>query len=326
MATYRKAGKKWRVEVRIKGRAVRGTFSSKIEAQSWAIEKEKEFGRGGGIVQGKTLGDAFKKYAREVSPSKKGARWEIIRLEKFQRLPLADIQMNILCAADIRDWMVTCEKTLAPGSILRELQIMSVVIEQARTEWKWIDNNPCREVRKPKKPPHRDRRISPDEEKRILLALEYDDSARIQNVRQGIAVAFLFALETGMRQGEIWGLTWNNVFLGQKYVTLPDTKSGYKRDVPLSSRAIDLLNKMGSSKNGRVWRSRQASCGVIFRRALDLAEIKNMTFHDSRHEACTRLARKLDMLDLAKMIGHRDPRSLMIYYNPTASEIADRLG
>lgn len=54
--------------------------------------------------------------------------------------------------------------------------------------------------------------------------------------------------------------------------------------------------------------------------------ITDLTFHDSRHEACTCLERKLGVLDLAKMIGHRDTRSLMIYYNPTATEIEDRLG
>jgi integrase len=54
-------------------------------------------------------------------------------------------------------------------------------------------------------------------------------------------------------------------------------------------------------------------------------EIENLRFHDSRHEGLTRLARKLDVLDLARMVGHRDPRSLMIYYNPTATEIAERL-
>ncbi|MDC7252931.1 hypothetical protein NMY25_001792 [Wohlfahrtiimonas chitiniclastica] len=55
------------------------------------------------------------------------------------------------------------------------------------------------------------------------------------------------------------------------------------------------------------------------------AKFVDLTFYDARHEACTRLARKLEVLDLARMIGHRDPRSLMIYYNPTASEIAERL-
>ena len=56
------------------------------------------------------------------------------------------------------------------------------------------------------------------------------------------------------------------------------------------------------------------------------AEIVGLTFHDLRHEATTRLARKLDVLDLSRMTGHRDLKSLRRYYNPAAEEIADRLG
>lgn len=51
-----------------------------------------------------------------------------------------------------------------------------------------------------------------------------------------------------------------------------------------------------------------------------------MHFHDTRHEAITRLAKRLDVLELARMVGHRDPRSLMIYYNETAEQLAKKLG
>jgi integrase len=53
--------------------------------------------------------------------------------------------------------------------------------------------------------------------------------------------------------------------------------------------------------------------------------VEGLTFHDFRHEAITRLARKLDVLDLARMVGHRDLRQLAIYYNATAEEMAGRL-
>ena len=56
------------------------------------------------------------------------------------------------------------------------------------------------------------------------------------------------------------------------------------------------------------------------------AGIENLRFHDSRHSAITNLAKKLSVLDLARMVGHRDVKSLMIYFNPTAEEIAGRLG
>jgi integrase len=146
----------------------------------------------------------------------------------------------------------------------------------------------------------------------------------VTEIRHVIAVAFLFALETAMRQGEIWKLAWKDVHLDKRFVRLHETKNGSKRDVPLSKEAVRLLNLLDNKKR-TVFDSNQASSGTIFRRCLALAGIEGLTFHDTRHEALTRLARKLDVLDLARMVGHRDPRSLMIYYNATAEEIALRL-
>lgn len=96
--------------------------------------------------------------------------------------------------------------------------------------------------------------------------------------------------------------------------------------MPLSTEAVRLLNLLDPDSITKVFATNQQSSGTIFRRCLALANIKGLTFHDTRHEALTRLARKLDVLDLARMVGHRDPRSLMIYYNATAEEIAVRLG
>lgn len=63
----------------------------------------------------------------------------------------------------------------------------------------------------------------------------------------------------------------------------------------------------------------------LFRRARDRAGIMNLHFHDTRHEAITRLAKKLNVLDLARMVGHKDVKQLMVYYNATAEEIAQQL-
>jgi len=215
--------------------------------------------------------------------------------------------------------------SISSSSVKRELQVISSVIEKARKDWKWIEKNPCKDVDKPKEPPPRDRRISDNEIEKITKGLFYQYEEPIINQYQEIAVAFLLAIETAMRQGEIWSLTWNNVFLDRGFLTLPITKNGFKRDVALSTAAVTLLRKM-NNKGGKVFKSNQQSCGAIFRRIVKLANIENLTFHDTRHEALTRLARKLDMLDLARMVGHRDPRSLMIYYNATAEEISNRLG
>jgi integrase len=65
---------------------------------------------------------------------------------------------------------------------------------------------------------------------------------------------------------------------------------------------------------------------ATFRKLKRKANILDLHFHDSRAEAATRLAAKVDVLTLARILGHRDIRSLMIYYRESAEDIAKRLG
>lgn len=111
-----------------------------------------------------------------------------------------------------------------------------------------------------------------------------------------------------MRQGELWGLQWDDVHIEERYVTLHDTKNGMRRTMAISRRAVTLLQKIAACtrSTGRVFACNQESSGVIFRRALALAGVQGMTFHDTRHHAITRLARKLQLLELARMVGYMD--------------------
>lgn len=324
MAAIRKHDKKWRCEVRCKGVYRSKTFATKAEAQQWALDMEQQIGRHPGVSVAHSFREAMEKYAREVAPKHKSGRWEKICLDKICRDPIADVMLLDMRHDDIQQWID--RQKISAGSINRELNILSSVLREARVRWKWMTENPMKDVRRPKMPPPRDRLVSADEMTRLLAALEYDEAVPVVTVRQKIAVAFLIALETAMRQGEIWGLTWERVYLDRRFVTLPETKNGTSRDVPLSTRATLLFRKLNPAESGLVIDTNQASAGLIFRRAVKLAGIDNLTFHDSRHAAITNLARKLDVLDLARMVGHRDIRSLQIYYNATAEEMAARLG
>lgn len=325
MATFSKRGDKWLAEVRIKKKRASKTFITKLEARAWAVEKEREFSRDRKIVEGKTMGDAFRKYAQEISPAHKGERWEVIRLEKLAKQPFADTSLMSLTYEDIEQWISDSCKTLSANSIRREFSMISATLSVAQRDWKWIDHNPAKMVRLPKKTPPRDRRISDIEISRILAALEYHSDGMAETSRQQLAVAFLLAIETAMRMGEIYELEWSRINLEKKYLSLLETKNGTRRDVPLSRKAIALLEQR-LSPSEYVFSSNKVAAGVLFRKVLKECHITDLRFHDTRHEGLTRLARKLDVLDLARMVGHKDPRSLMIYYNATASEIAERLG
>jgi integrase len=323
MAAIRKNGKKWVAEVRTKGAYRSKTFATKAEAQRWSYDMELQLGKHPGVSITHSLGEAMARYAREVSITRKGVRWETVRLNKIQRDPIASIMLADLRRDDIQSWIA--RQKIGPASINRELTVIASVLRECRTTWKWMTENPLLDVRRPMQPAPRDRLINDNELERLLLALEYDEALPVTTIRQEIAVGFLIALETAMRQGEIWGLDWSLVFLDRKFVTLPETKNGMRRDVALSARAVALFRNLTPKKSGPVFHVPQASSSTIFRRAVEMAGLVNFTFHDSRHAAITRLARKLDLLDLARMVGHRDIRSLQIYYNATAEDIASRL-
>lgn len=323
MSSIRKNGKKWLAEVRTKGIYKSKTFATKQEAQGWALKLEQQIGKNPSMNMGRTLREAMQRYAKEVSPTRKGGRWEIIRLNKIERDKIADIGLTDLKREDMQAWIG--RQTTLPSSINRDLHLISAVLKEARVQWNWMAENPLLDLKRPKDPPPRDRVLLQEEIARILLALEYEAAGEIRTIRQQIAAAFLIAIETAMRQGEIWGLEWERIFLDKKYVTLSETKNGTRRNVALSAAAIELFQKLNPQPAGKVFKVSQASAGVIFRRAVQLAGITNLTFHDTRHTAITNLARKLDVLDLARMVGHKDLRSLMIYYNASAEEIAGRL-
>ena len=62
-----------------------------------------------------------------------------------------------------------------------------------------------------------------------------------------------------------------------------------------------------------------------FRKYRERAGVEGITFHDTRHLAITRLSKRLDVLALARMTGHRDLKQLQRYYNESAEELAGRL-
>ncbi len=322
MASIQKRGKKWVAEIRSKGKYASKSFEKKSEADAWALNEEISLGKVRGVIRGKTFREALKEYGKKVSPAKKGARWEIIRLEKFQRDKLADILLTDLAQNDFEEWIDRQKaKGLKSSSVNREMCLLSSVVTKCR-KWKWLAGNPLEGVDRPRKLKPRDRLITDAEFSRILTALGYD--GKIETKSDRVAVAAMLALETAMRQGEIFNMRWEHIHEDDRYILLPDTKNGDARKVPLSDKAIEILSVLPRDAD-RAFPIPQASSGVMFLKAVKTAKVPNATFHDLRHAAITRLSRKLDVLALARMVGHKDPRQLMSYYNPTMKDLAERI-
>lgn len=313
-----------RVFLSVKGKRKTATFATIHKARSWAWEKEFELSQP--IEEGSqiTLGELFTRYADEVSPTKRGERWEIVRLQNFRRFKrLCRIKLCDLEREDFEQWIDERLTEVKPSSVNRDLNLISHCLTQAR-RWRLMSNMPLKDLQRPRNPPPRFRRISEAEQEEICLVMRYEENIPLTMKRQYVAVAFLFAIETAMRAGEICSLTPARVDTVNAVAKLMETKNGHPRDVPLSRRAIELLNKLPEPENehSRLFQMNPAALSTLFRKYVHRTTIKDLTFHDTRHEAITRLADKVEVLDLARIVGHRDIRQLMTYYNKSASELS----
>lgn len=326
MASFRKSGNGWRAEIAKLGQRESATFPTKREAQEWAAKRESEISaRKGGKVIRWTLSDVLDKYMREITPGKRGATKEAIRIKAFQRDDLAQKVMQDVTPADLADWRDKRVKSVKPASVLREISTLRAVWTQARKgEWNYTDQDPWKEVTKPEPGKARTTKFTEDQVDHIVSALGYD-GGQPNTKRKETAVALLLSLETAMRAGEIVGLRWEHVHLDRRLVHLPESKNEDARDVPLSRKAADLLECMKGLDEDRVFTLNSALLDTYYRSGRKLAGIVGPTFHDARATAITRLSKKLDILELARMVGHRDPRSLMIYYRESATDIAAKL-
>jgi len=320
MASFekRKDGR-WRAFVARGGVRVSKVLPTRQAAKDWAARKEYEVLNERPEGETATFGATLERYAREVTPRKRGARWEHLRLMRFQKDPIARLKLRDLKPAHLSQWRDARLREVTPGTVNREMSLLSGVLTVARREWGLIESNPISDVRKPSKPPPRDRLATPAE----MDALKISAGDDLANKTARAFHAFSFAVETAMRAGEIVGLSWDRVDLQSRVCTLPMTKNGTARAVPLSSEAVRLLEAL--PKMEPVFGLSSSQLESLWRKLRRRAGVEGLTFHDSRHMAITRLAQKIDVLDLARMVGHRNISQLLAYYNASAAEIAKRL-
>lgn len=313
-------GGRWRAMVARRGERRSKVFESRQEAKDWAARQEYLILNREAAVAKTTFAECCVRFAKEVSPLRKGERWEAIRLKKLAASFLGKIVVAELTAADFAKWRDQRLSEVKPASVAREMSLMSSLMTQCRKEWGLIKTNPLADVRKPAKPPARSRIPSADEMEALLISAGSD----LSHATARAFHAFRFACETAMRAGEIISLTWDNVDLVRRVAHLPQTKNGYARDVALSQEAVRLLKAL--PKADPVFDLESKSLDALWRKLRARAAVDGLTFHDSRRAGTTRMAAKLDALELAKMTGHRDLSMLLnTYYKADAAKIARKL-
>lgn len=201
------------------------------------------------------------------------------------------------------------------GTVNRELALARHAFNVAIRQWEWASRNPFTVVTREREPKGRDRWLREDEERGLLAACP----TWLRNL-------IVFALETGMRLGEILALPWRNVDLARQtvYVAAGTTKSAFPRTIPLRAKGVALLAAIQArpravasvlvfpSRRGRL--ITQGTVNRAFRRALARAGIADFRFHDLRHTFATRLCQAgVNLYVVQRLLGHQDPKMTQRY-------------
>jgi len=327
MASIRKRRGNWHVEVYVNGTRKAATFPTRREAQLWAGQKESALtaSKADGIPD-IPFSKLMERYDREISLHKRGHKREHNMINVFLRDPIAARSLRELSARDFSEWRDRRLSQVSAASVNREMTILSHACTIAKKEWEWLSSHPMADVRRPPPTAPRTRRPLEDEAERLLHTLGYVQGQDPVTQSARIGVAYLFAIETAIRAGEICSITWEHVH--ERHVHLPKTKNGHPRDVPLSKRARELIEQLRpvTESFDTVFGVKVALLDALFRKAREKAMVDGLHFHDTRREALTRLSKIYGVMELARISGHRDLRILQnVYYRPSIDDLADKL-
>jgi len=137
-----------------------------------------------------------------------------------------------------------------------------------------------------------------------------------QNFVDHLQPMVLLSINTGLRQGEVFGLNWNDIDFSRTVLTVngATAKSGKTRHIPLNSEALSLLrnwkNQLQNTskfifpgKDGNKLDNVRKSWVTLLKEA----QITNFRWHDLRHHFASKLAMAgVDLNTIRELLGHSD--------------------
>ncbi|WP_244485268.1 site-specific integrase [Pseudolabrys sp. Root1462] len=304
------------------------SFDRRSDAVRWAREIEAQADRLGELGDVRlasklTLGDILMRYRDQVSPTKRGAYSERARIMGIVRRNVGGQSLAKLASADLAKYRDERLQKVTPATVLRELNLISHALDVATLEWGLpLSHNPAKLIRRPCVNNERTRRLLDGEESLLLAACDAGQTAHMKPI-------IIFALETGMRRGEILSLCWSDVELSRRVVHVRQSKTGASRTIPLTRRATLILQNMtsfGEAPGTPVFPLNANAVRLAFQRIRARAGISDLRFHDLRHEAISRLfERGLQMFEVAAISGHRGMRMLQRYTHLRATDLVTKL-
>lgn len=210
--------------------------------------------------------------------------------------------LDDITPAELERYKVERLESVKPATVNRELAFLKHVYNVAIRDGK-TERNPVAKIKLAPEPSGRVRYLSDEEEARLIEALPGESD------RQRLAVL----LDTGLRKSELLGLRWRDVDLRANVLTIPRSKNGSTRHVPLNGRVRGVLahlpRPLDSSAlvfpNGAGGRDLRWA-EKTFPEAVRAARIDDFRLHDTRHTFASRLAMEaVDLLTIKELGGWR---------------------
>jgi len=307
-----KRGQKWYVQLRHNGRLIRiatGTSNKKLAQE---IEAKVRMELAEGTFLNKRLGDKktfeelSKKYMSEyaIAKPKDSMRRDQTCLRHL--LPVfANKYLSQITPNMVHDYIIMRrDQSASPSSINKELSLAKHMYYIAIKQLGWVAHNPFTQVPLEKMPPERVRYLSIEEYQALLNACN-----------DWLRPIIVFAVNTGLRQGNILNLMWQNIDFNRGVILLEHTKNGERLGLPMNSTVKDLLSELKRirfinsdfvfhDKTGN--RLSASTVRHAFYRACKKAGITNFKFHDTRHTHASWLAQSgVDIYTISRLLGHK---------------------
>jgi site-specific recombinase XerD len=203
---------------------------------------------------------------------------------------------------DIERWLSN-RVGLRPSTLNRYRALMSLTFRLGMENGK-VTSNPARLVRQRREDNARTRFLSPEEETKLREVILKSFPHHLPELD--------LALATGLRMGEQYGLTWDNVSVERKSLTIPLSKNGHSRHVPLNQTAVVALQTVQSQANAQPWvflncfGQRSSGPHKWFDQAVKDAKLQEFTWHCLRHTFASRLVMAgVDIRTVQELMGHK---------------------
>ncbi len=336
----------WVVQIYEEQSVEKKKFETETSAVAWAANFAREVNtKAGSDFHDLTFLDLIQRYLDEVS-SKLISHKKNVRMINFlktssiegtnlKKFPIFDVNLQDLCKKDFVDFRDQRLADVGPGAFMNDWSKFHVAMSMGSCEWGWIHKNIMKGIRVPKQPPHRIRRVSLEEEIAIHNFLVDPDLVvpkRFKN-RLQTDIIFQLAIETALRFSEVIALKKEEIYLDDGYLMVTGIEpnagksSAAIRSVPLTPKAKSLLSDAIQMANHEifVFKITHTTVTDLLRYCFKKLNIVDLHFHDTRHEAISRLAKIYGILDLAKIVGHSSVEYLLTYFQPTIHELVEKM-